>query len=531
MLYADADLTLLYYHSLNRPRDFHNKVVWITGASSGIGEHLAYVLVKLGAKLALSGVNIERLTSVGKRCKEISNCAAEDILLVPFQINKFEDHDECVKKVLDHFGQGYFECLRNETLDENIKVTLVCPGPVFSGLVERCVTGNGEKYGHKQQPTDKKMSTERCCDLIATAIAYQLDECWISMQPILFTYYMAQYIPTIFRTFIGKFLFNKERVMKMRQGRIFLFLLYADADLTLLFHHYLNRPRDFRNKVVWITGASSGIGERLAYTLVKLGAKLALSGVNVERLTAVGERCKKISNCAAEDILLVPFQIERFELHDECVKKVLDHFGQIDILINNAGRTLRANFVDTDIAVDQQLFNINVFGTINLTRKVLKHFLERKKGHIVINSSITGKLGMPYSCTYSGSKHALHGYFESLKTDLVDENINFTLVCPGPVFSGVTESSLTGKIDEKSDLKQKATDIKMTTERCCDLMATAIAYQLDECWISLQPFLLIFYIGQYIPTKLRTWLITFIIQSYYKETKKCLAKRSDADSH
>ncbi|XP_055947078.1 dehydrogenase/reductase SDR family member 7-like [Argiope bruennichi] len=189
---------------------------------------------------------------------------------------------------------------------------------------------------------------------------------------------------------------------------IFLFLLYADADLTLLFHHYLNRQRDFRNKVVWITGASSGIGERLAYTLVKLGAKLALSGVNVERLTAVGERCKKISNCAAEDILLVPFQIERFELHDECVKKVLDHFGQIDILINNAGRTLRANFVDTDIAVDQQLFNINVFGTINLTRKVLKHFLERKKGHIVINSSITGKLGMPYSCTYSGSKHALH---------------------------------------------------------------------------------------------------------------------------
>ncbi|XP_055948010.1 dehydrogenase/reductase SDR family member 7-like [Argiope bruennichi] len=289
-----------------------------------------------------------------------------------------------------------------------------------------------------------------------------------------------------------------------------LFMLYADADLTLLYYHSLNRPRDFHNKVVWITGASSGIGEHLAYVLVKLGAKLALSGVNIERLTSVGKRCKEISNCAAEDILLVPFQINKFEDHDECVKKVLDHFGQIDILVNNAGISQRADFADVDIAVDQHVFNINVFGAVHLTRKVLKHhFLERKKGHVVVTSSITGKLGAPFSCSYTASKHALHGYFECLRNETLDENIKVTLVCPGPVFSGLVERCVTGN-GEKYGHKQQPTDKKMSTERCCDLIATAIAYQLDECWISMQPILFTYYMAQYIPTIFRTFIGKFL---------------------
>ncbi|CAL1294893.1 unnamed protein product [Larinioides sclopetarius] len=570
--YADADLTLLYYHSLDRPRDFDNKVIWITGASSGIGENLAYTLVKLGAKLALSGVNVERLTAVGERCKEISNCAAKDILLVPFQINNFEVHDECVNKVLDHFGQidilvnnagisqraefadvdiaidqqlfsvnvfgtinltrkvlkhflqrnkgvpfscpytaskhalhGYFESLRSEMVEENINVTLVCPGPVFSGLTERCLTGKvGEKFDHEQKPTDKRMTTERCSDLIATAIYYKLDESWIAFQPILFTYYMVQYIPTIFRT-------------------------------QLPLPHPIkseNEAQDFRNKVVWITGASSGIGEHLAYRLVKSGAKLALSGVNVERLKAVGERCKKISKyAAAADTLLVPFEINNFEAHDECVKQVLDHFGRIDILVNNAGIGHLEKFSDMDKAVDHQVFSVNVFGTVNLTRKVLKHFLERKKGHIVVTSSSSGKLGTPYTSAYTGTKYALHGYFECLRSEMVGKNIDITLVCPGPVVSRMTSSSPNGKVDENNDRKQQPTFMKMSTERCCDLMATAISYKLEECWISLQPFLLAFYVAQYFPSKFRTWAIMHIIKRYFKRTGKRLASKDGADSH
>ncbi|XP_055947972.1 dehydrogenase/reductase SDR family member 7-like [Argiope bruennichi] len=289
-----------------------------------------------------------------------------------------------------------------------------------------------------------------------------------------------------------------------------LFIIYADADLTLLFYHSLNRPRDFRNKVVWITGASSGIGEYLAYDLVKAGAKLVLSGVNVERLTAVGERCKEVSSCAAEDILLVPFQINNFDVHDECVNKVLDHFGHIDILVNNAGISQRADFADIDIAVDHQLFDVNVFGPVNLTRKVLRHFLERKKGHVVVTSSTAGKLGAPYSSAYTGSKHALHGYFECLRSEMVEENIHVTLVCPGPVFSNITDRCVTGKIGEKYDHKQQPTDKKMKTERCSDLMVTAIAYKLDECWICFQPILFMYYMAQYLPSVFRTFIVKFI---------------------
>ncbi|PRD20961.1 UNVERIFIED_CONTAM: Dhrs7 [Trichonephila clavipes] len=104
-----------------------------------------------------------------------------------------------------------------------------------------------------------------------------------------------------------------------------------------------------------------------------------------------------LSGCAEDDILLVPFEIDKFDVHDECVKKVLDHFQQIDILVNNAGISQRADFADIDIDVDQNLFNVNVFGTVNLSRKVLKHFLERKKGHFVVTSSIAGKLGNFYT--------------------------------------------------------------------------------------------------------------------------------------
>ncbi|GFS58054.1 hypothetical protein TNCV_3125041 [Trichonephila clavipes] len=119
-----------------------------------------------------------------------------------------------------HALHGYFECLRSEMVEENINVTLACPGPVFSALTDRCVTGKlGEKYDHTQQATDKKMKTERCCELMVTAIAHKLDECWICVQPILFVLYLAQYFPTIFRKVLIKLLFNRRRVMKMRQGR------------------------------------------------------------------------------------------------------------------------------------------------------------------------------------------------------------------------------------------------------------------------------------------------------------------------
>lgn len=278
------------------------------------------------------------------------------------------------------------------------------------------------------------------------------------------------------------------------------FLATADADATLLLYSKIGNVDHLSGQVAWITGASSGIGEYLAYDLAALGVKLAISGVRTEKLEEVKKYCLEHSSLTDNDILTVPFRIEEFELHDELVKKVIDHFGHIDILVNNAGMSQRADFQDIEISMDHKLFNINVFGPVSLTRKVLKHFLERKKGQIVVNSSLAGKLGAPFSSTYTGSKHALQGYFESLRTETIQTNISVTTVCPGPVFSGLTDRCFTGKLGEVANQKQLPTDKKMKTSRCSELIVVAIANKLDECWICLPPLLATFYLSQYTPS-------------------------------
>lgn len=278
------------------------------------------------------------------------------------------------------------------------------------------------------------------------------------------------------------------------------FVATADADATLLLYSKIGCINHLSGQVAWITGASSGIGEHLAYDLAALGLRLAISGVRTEKLEDVKKYCLEHSSLKDDDILVVPFHIEDFEFHDELVRKVIDHFGHIDILVNNAGMSQRSDFQDIEVSVDHKLFDVNVFGPVNLTRKVLQHFMERKKGQIIVNSSLAGKIGAPYSATYSGSKHALQGYFESLRTETIQTNISVTIVYPGPVFSGITDRCVTGKLGEIANQKQLPTDKKMKTSRCSQLMVVAIANKLDECWICLPPLLGVYYLSQYTPS-------------------------------
>ncbi|KFM76158.1 Dehydrogenase/reductase SDR family member 7, partial [Stegodyphus mimosarum] len=286
-----------------------------------------------------------------------------------------------------------------------------------------------------------------------------------------------------------------------------LFLKYVDADLTLYYYDYLDDVSDrLRNKVIWITGASSGLGEYLAYELAKHGNKLILSGTNKERLESVKAKCSEIG-LPEDDILVLPFNMTDYDVHEECIKKVLQKFGKLDILVNNAGRSQRANFEDIDISVDKELFDINVFATLNLTRKVLPHFLENKSGHFVVTSSCVGKMGAASSASYTASKHALHGYFETLRTEMSDKNIDVTILCPGPVFSRFLENAFTGAPRQKFGKPTLSTDRRMPTERCGRLMAVAMAHKVDEAWICIQPCLIFFYLAQYTPTFFRKIII------------------------
>lgn len=164
---------------------------------------------------------------------------------------------------------------------------------------------------------------------------------------------------------------------------------------------------------MWITGASSGIGEALALDLAVAGAKLAISGTNAKRLEEVKEKCLSKSKLKPNDVLCVPFDVTDLSCHQEQVKKVLQHFNCIDVLVNNAGRSLRAMMHETAIEIDQELFQVNVFGVVNLSRLVLNHWYNTKwKGHFVVTSSTTGKAGVVNAGAYCATKHALHGYFE-----------------------------------------------------------------------------------------------------------------------
>lgn len=197
-----------------------------------------------------------------------------------------------------------------------------------------------------------------------------------------------------------------------------------------------------RGKVVWITGASSGIGEELVYAFAKRkDVRLILSA----RRTTELERVK--GNCPKEiqpNVRILPFDMSQAEALHLTADAAIQLFGQIDILINNAGVSQRSFVKDTDPAVTRRLMEVNFFGPTALTRYLLPHFLKRRSGHIVVISSVTGKFGTPYRSGYAASKHALHGYFDSLRAEVWRENIIVTMVCPGFISTPITLSALTG---------------------------------------------------------------------------------------
>ncbi len=195
---------------------------------------------------------------------------------------------------------------------------------------------------------------------------------------------------------------------------------------------------DFKNKVIWITGASSGIGEHLAYAFAKRGAKLALTARNMEALERVKQNCGDDT-----EVLTFKMDVSAFDSAVPAAEKIAGHFGAIDILINNAGISLRALAKDTLLEVDQKIMDVNFIGTVAVTKAVLPYMIEQQSGQIVAMSSLTGKFGTKFRSTYAASKHALHGFFDSLRMELMEDNIDVTILCPGFVHTNVSKNALT----------------------------------------------------------------------------------------
>ena len=195
----------------------------------------------------------------------------------------------------------------------------------------------------------------------------------------------------------------------------------------------------FFGKIIWITGASSGIGKSLALEFSNQDAKIILSSRKKEDLELVKSACKNPSN-----VKIVVLDLEQYINLQSRVDEALDCFGTIDILVNNGGISQRSFVKDTHIEVDKRIMDINYLGTIALSKAILPHFIKNKKGHFVVTTSIVGKIGTPLRSSYAASKHALHGFFDSLRAEHHQDNITVTLVCPGFVNTNVSKNALTG---------------------------------------------------------------------------------------
>lgn len=201
-------------------------------------------------------------------------------------------------------------------------------------------------------------------------------------------------------------------------------------------------------KIIWITGASSGIGEALAYELSKNGSKLILSARRKDALELVK------SNCMFPDkVAILPLDLYDFDSLPNKVKEAIAIHGKIDTLINNGGISQRSLIAETKFEVFKKMIDVNYLGTIQLTNSLLPHFIAEKQGQYVTITSLMGKFGSPFRSGYCGAKHALHGYFDVLRMEHEKDNIDVTLICPGFIQTNVAKNALTadGTSQQKQD--------------------------------------------------------------------------------
>lgn len=215
----------------------------------------------------------------------------------------------------------------------------------------------------------------------------------------------------------------------------------------------------FTNKRIWITGASSGIGRALAIAFDRAGARCILSARSEDGLAETLRMCEH-----SERHEIVALDVTNHQRVSFAVRSVVGG-GPIDILINNAGRSQRSTVLDTDMDVYRQLMDVNYFGVVHMTKEILPHMIASGSGSLVTISSIAGKVGPPYRSGYAASKHALHGFFDSLRAETSHHGIHTLVVCPGYVNTPIAHNAIAGdgssyaKSDEENANGLDAADV------------------------------------------------------------------------
>lgn len=249
----------------------------------------------------------------------------------------------------------------------------------------------------------------------------------------------------------------------------------------------------FTNKVFWITGASSGIGEALAILLLQQGAKVILSSRRKDEL----QRVALSSQAPSENYFLLPLDLEQHHLAKQWTEQALSKFQRIDVLINNGGISQRSYSADTLPEVERKLFEVNYFAQVSIAKAILPIFKIQGTGKYIVVSSIAGLFGFYSRSTYSAAKHALHGYFDTLRLEEEPNGISVLLVCPGKVRTNVSNNALLSDGNSHNQLDESHVHA-MSAERCAKLILQAHQSGKEQVLIGGKELLMV-YIKRYLP--------------------------------
>ena len=250
--------------------------------------------------------------------------------------------------------------------------------------------------------------------------------------------------------------------------------------------------KDLKNKNIWITGASDGIGKELAIQLAAQGAKIILTARNEEKLKEVKSSLK------GEGHLVFPMDLLKSEEIPNAVNTVLQEKETIDVLINSAGISQRSLVKDTLMEIDRKIMELDYFAVISLTKSLLPQMLERESGCIVTISSVAGKLGTPKRSAYCAAKHALHGFMDSLRAEVFEDNIEVLVVTPGSIKTNISKNALEGN-GAKHGVTDPAIAKGMPVEECARQIISGIKGQKKEILIARGKEKLAVYIKRFFP--------------------------------
>ena len=247
-------------------------------------------------------------------------------------------------------------------------------------------------------------------------------------------------------------------------------------------------------ETVWITGASSGIGEACAYRWAEEGARLVLTATNAEKLASVAAKCREKG---APDVAVLPYDLSHPDDIPALARDAWETFGDLSTIFLNAGISQRTSVEDTSMEMVRTLMEIDYFAPVAIAKEILPLMVARGDGHIAVTTSIAGRFGFPLRCGYCSAKSALYGFFESLQSEYYDKGIRVTLVCPGRVRTNISLRALDkgGKPHGKMDPGQAG---GITTEKAARIIVKAIHKSRREVLVGGKELIMV-YIKRFFP--------------------------------